>query len=115
MPGKGVTVSIIPHSGKPPKQFELVGKQLFFLRAGLFFAILLITAAVVIVAAGGGPFIGSGSRDARLEALEDSLERIGGIEARLDSIEAILEEIRIVRGRIENLSELAGPPGSGDP
>lgn len=109
MSGGGLTISLIPHSGKPPRQMEISGLRLLLLRIGVGLTILIVLAAILIVATGAAGSIGSRPLADRVEALEDSLEAARDIEARLDSIETELGEIRIVRERLENISELAGP------
>lgn len=106
---KGLTVSLIPHGGRPPRQFEISGRKLVLLRLGVVFAILLLLGAAYIVVRQAAGEAGSGSLSSRVAVLEDSLAATRGMEARLDSIEVLLEEIRLVRQRLENISELAGP------
>lgn len=109
MAGGGLTISVIPHSGKPPRQMEFSGPRLLLLRIGVGLTILIVLGAVLIIALGAVGSIGSRPLAARIEALEDSLEASRDIEARLDSIETELNEIRLVRERLENISGLAGP------
>ncbi|MDM7993252.1 MAG: hypothetical protein QUS11_08060 [Candidatus Fermentibacter sp.] len=109
MSGGGLTISLIPHSGKPPRQMEFSGTRLLLLRVGAGLTILILLGAILIIALGVAGSIGSRPLADRIEALEDSLEETRGLEARLDSIEAELGEIRLVRERLENISELAGP------
>ena len=108
MGGNGVTISIIPHGGRPSRQWRLDGGRLLLLRAGVVFTIVIILVAISIVAFGFARSVGSGSLRARVEELEDSLASAREIEARLDSIETVLEEIGAVRERLENISEHAG-------
>lgn len=109
MAGGGLTISVIPHSGKPPRQMEFSGARLLLLRVGMGLTILILLGAILIIALGVLGSIGSRPLASRIAALEDSLDEARDIEARLDSIEMELGEIRLVRERLENISELAGP------
>lgn len=112
MPDKGFTLSILPHGGKPPRQFEFRGTKLAFLRAGVLLFVLLLAGALTIVMTGSEAVTSASGLRRRIADLEDSLVDARSMEARLDSVEAELERIQVVRARIESLATAVGPvPG----
>jgi hypothetical protein len=110
MAGKGFTVSILPHGGKPPRQYEFKGAKLALLRAGVLFFALLLAGALAIVITGTDALASASSQRLRIQDLEDSLLEARMVEARLDSVEAMLEQIDGARVRIESLATAIGPP-----
>jgi hypothetical protein len=112
MAGSGFTISLIPHGGRPPRQYEFTGMRLILLRVSLILAGALLVAAAFTVAAALAPGSSRADLEERVDVLEDSLRTLGTFEARMDSIEVQLEELRDARLRMENLVEAAGPvPG----
>jgi hypothetical protein len=113
MPDKGFTFSILPHGGKPPRQYEFRGTKLALLRAAVLVFVLLLAGALAIVTIGAGSATSVSGLRQRIEVLEDSLASVRGIEARLDSVERTLERVQEFRVRIESLAT-AGNPAPGD-
>jgi len=113
MPGKGFTLSILPHGGKPPRQYEFSGARLVALRIGVAFSVLLLGAALAIVISGADVFNATSSLRRHVSGLEDSLDEYRSVSVRLDSIEVVLGQVEQARMRIESLATLEGP-SSGD-
>src|SRR5512136_3114240 len=112
MPGKGFTLSILPHGGKPPRQIEFSGTRLVLLRACGILVLLLVAGALAIVFTGADAVTSTSGLRQRVSELEDSLDEARAVEARLDSVEAELGRIQDVRARIESLATAVGPiPG----
>jgi hypothetical protein len=114
MADSGFTISLIPHDGRPSRQFEFTGVRLILIRVSLVLTGVLLVAAAVAVAVSLAPGSSRADLEERVDELEDSLRTLGTFDARMDSIEVRLEDLRDARLRIENLVEAAGP-GPGDP